>query len=237
MEKEKTEGTAGSLDPANELAVQTLMQHYAALRAEVLLQITSIKNHTNYSQAFLVAAGSAIAWLWTQELFKVEIDNAFLWLMIITIAISVAHYFVYSVMESVLTMSFLGSYLASLEKKVNSLVRTDVLIWESRIAPRIVDFPFPLKGVLSPHMMMAVPPFVTITLLAVIFPLIVCYDIWKISSNYSLLQICTVLVVTYCAVLTSLTMCTAYGTYHRCRSKEDGLPNLVEEAWAAKQDG
>jgi hypothetical protein len=227
------------MDPSDNISetdkkkLDLLMQQYSLLRSEVLLQISSIKNHTKYTQIAFAAMASLVSVMLSTNIlgasYDIKYERGYLWLFIIFFISTIIYYLLYALFESVYTMHFLNAHMSSVEKKINKLVDESVLIWESEVASKIIALPVPVKGVLSPHMMMSFHPAVAIFLATVIFPIVVCYKLWFASPSGDTCFLALVLVTGgYCILSACLGAYTALGTYRRVRK---GLPPLIDDAW------
>jgi len=208
--------------------IDLLEKQYSVLRNETLLQIQSGKTHVKNSQIVITGALSIIAFLLnTPTSYALSPNTALLWLLFTLLSSTVTFYLFFTAFEALHTINVLGEYLASIERRINSLVKMRVMIWESEIAEKAIGSPLPFKGVISPNSLISIYPSLAVFAITIIFPLYVYCNIWQWWTEISP-RIVLVLCSLYSIGSFVLSIYVLFGTFYRLRN---AAREFIEKAW------
>jgi hypothetical protein len=127
-------------------------------------------------------------------------DNMFVWVIGLLIVICLICYLAYDILDALYDLSILGERMAQLEKRINDIAETNLLIWETKIVePMHTSWnPFPnaippiskwnpLPAVLPPFSMLQSLAAGMLVLVLVGFPTITCWILWHTALTTHIL--------------------------------------------------
>lgn len=210
--------------------VYVLMQKYYILKSDMVMQASSFKNHVRNSQIIAGGALSITLAMFTSSNtpFALSEQTKFFWVPLAFLFTTVAYYFVYDTLESSFSVQSLAERIVSIENRINEIVGTPLLIWESVIAKQLWTPLIPLKGVLHPIVIMTAYEMLLIFLLATGSPLFIYYMAWNLPNNGCLFQAILILLGLYSIVSAVLAIYVWIGTNKKLRRE---LRTVIDGAW------
>jgi hypothetical protein len=127
-------------------ADEILMQEFATMREELLLQVKNTKLHLKHALAFL---GAALAVVWyvffvqgaaAEGLTKaLDIQKSDLTVLVVFALDILSFYFAFDILDSYYCLFLAAARLASIEKQVNEIIRPRLMVWESQFAKHSIS--------------------------------------------------------------------------------------------------
>jgi uncharacterized membrane protein (DUF373 family) len=131
---------------------QILMQEFASMREELLLQVRNTKLHIKHALAFL---GAALALVWYLFLVQgsgtehqsaagnlskiLNITQGDLIIFVVFSLDILSFYFAFDILDSYYCLFLAAARLSSIEKRINHITEQRLMVWESQFANHAVS--------------------------------------------------------------------------------------------------
>jgi hypothetical protein len=173
------------LDPARDraLAIDIRMKKYAILKSDQNMQATGFKNHVRNSQVVALVMIGLFGLMLKGNGFAVNDNTEPAWIFVALMISFIAFYLFHDTLESSFSVQALAERIASLEREINALCRHDVLIWESKIAPKLWNPIHVAKGIWHPIYCMMAYEIVLMIGVAIGLPGFVFYQVWILPKS------------------------------------------------------
>ena len=140
---------------------------------------------------------------------------------------SVTYYLLYDVFDSGFSINVVGELLGSLERRVNTIAKEEVLLWDS-FTEKLYGSPFPLKGVIQPLWLIGFYQLIAISMVTLILPCSIYWVAWSRSKGGVAILIAVGLGAFYSIISAAIASYTAIGISVHLRSR---AREFIDEVW------
>jgi hypothetical protein len=158
-----------------------LMQKYSLLKQEAWEYIKHYKSHVVYLQIVATAVFAVVAFLLSHPQLKPTPASWFYWWIGATLLTTVSNYLLLHNMDALYQLIMLGQRMAILERRINSLLHTHALMWETEIVPTFYQDLHPVKGITNPNYPLAIYSGTLTFVFSILIPL---STYWYIGLEY-----------------------------------------------------
>jgi hypothetical protein len=177
-----------SLQKDSEL-LELLMEYYKVLKQDMLLQMSSVKNHVRNSQIIGATLVALLTILLNTNNFSVTTNTVYLWVIAAFALNTLSYYLIYDVLEAVYAVKALESYLSTLETRINDLIGKRVLMWQSDIANTLWSMSYCIEKIVPPMRGLEFYQLIIVCGTAVVLPLFVYYQVWNVAYGNKALSV------------------------------------------------
>jgi hypothetical protein len=218
--------------------VDLLFRKYSLLKSEVHLQMTYYKRHARSVQIVATAVSAAASYLIVENKFAPTNDNLLVWSLGLLVALSVLCYFIYDILDCLYDINILGERMAVLEKQINDIAESNLLIWETKVSERVHVPPIPMRGVLPPYVMLQTYITILLTLVLLLFPNLVAFVLWKTPmTSYAFLKKALIVIdVVFSIASAAGLVIVARGLFTKVRpGAREIMQAAASEKWASSE--
>jgi hypothetical protein len=199
--------------------VSLLFRYYEILKQDLLLQTGSFKNHVRNSQIIGGALIAIITFLANGHIYGVTQDNVLIWIVVTVTFTTVTYYLVFDVLEAIFAVRALEECLSFLEDRLNGILGTNRLVWQSGVAQDLWPSSAQNLGFIPPMRGLEVYETILVLGATVFLPGWVYYQAWNVVDNVSPVRPVLLLLEIYSVVSAFVTFNVIRGVNGILRTK------------------